>query len=506
MPTPMLRDMTIARRLILLMAVPFLILFAIWMVTRMQLAKVEERMRFVAESRVVALARLGDITRDFSEMRVHLRSFLLATTPADQAAARQAYDKDREEFVFLVNDYADHRITGDKGRRMLDDLRTMSLEWMTEAEKIMSLAAAGDREEALAMMLDIRKLGEKLSDLSRQWIQHNEAISTEAGRSALAAIDASRRNLLIATLSAFALSGIIGVLTFRRIVTPIRALEASVTTIAAGDFENEVPFIKATDETGGLARSIDILKQGAAAMEEQRWVKSHTAQLTGELQGAASLREFGERLISGLVPMLGGGVAGFYLFEPGAERLLRVASYGLNEDPEVADSFRLGEGLVGQCARDGKPVTLSDLPADYCRIASGLGHGSPTQSIAWPLLSRKALLGAFEFASFRSLNPHEQALLEELMPTVVMSLEILQRNLRTRELLEQVRVSEEQTRLILESSAEGIFGTDTEGRIMFVNPAACRMLGFAAGELIGQPSHATFHHHHADGRDYPLEE
>ncbi|HEX7262438.1 MAG TPA: response regulator, partial [Luteolibacter sp.] len=277
-------------------------------------------------------------------------------------------------------------------------------------------------------------------------------------------------------------------------------------TIAAGDYENEVPFINATDETGGLARSIDILKKGAAAMEEQRWVKSHIAQLTGELQGAASLQEYGERLISGLVPRLGGGVAGFYLFETESERLRRIASYGLDDDLEVADSFGLGEGLVGQCARDGKPVSLSGLPADYCRIASGLGHGAPTQSIAWPLLSRKTLLGVFEFAAFRSLNPREQALLEELMPTVVMSLEILQRNLRTRELLEQVRISEEQTRLILESSAEGIFGTDTEGRITFVNPAACRMLGFAAGELIGHPSHATFHHHHADGRDYPIEE
>ncbi|MGC3961640.1 MAG: response regulator [Verrucomicrobiota bacterium] len=58
----------------------------------------------------------------------------------------------------------------------------------------------------------------------------------------------------------------------------------------------------------------------------------------------------------------------------------------------------------------------------------------------------------------------------------------------------------------MESSAEGIFGTDIEGHITFVNPAACRMLGFTAAELIGQPSHAAIHHHHADGREYPREE
>ena len=67
-------------------------------------------------------------------------------------------------------------------------------------------------------------------------------------------------------------------------------------------------------------------------------------------------------------------------------------------------------------------------------------------------------------------------------------------------------MSEERTRLILESSSEGIFGVDTEGVITFVNPAACRMLGFTAEELIGQPSHATFHHHRPDGSEYPKEQ
>ena len=106
-----------------------------------------------------------------------------------------------------------------------------------------------------------------------------------------------------------------------------------------------------------------------------------------------------------------------------------------------------------------------------------------------------------EFASFRAFNSREQALLDELLPVVAMNLEILQRNLRTQELLAQVKTTEERTRLILESSAEGIFGVDTEGKISFVNPAACRMLGFSAEELIGQPSHATFHHHRPDGSE-----
>ncbi len=63
-------------------------------------------------------------------------------------------------------------------------------------------------------------------------------------------------------------------LTIRRIVTPVRALDASVKRIAAGEYDKAVPFTDATDETGGLARSVDVLKHGAAAMDEQRWVKA----------------------------------------------------------------------------------------------------------------------------------------------------------------------------------------------------------------------------------------
>src|SRR6185503_3201607 len=161
--------------------------------------------------------------------------------------------------------------------------------------------------------------------------------------------------------------------------------------------------------------------------------------LTGELQAAASLSEFGERMVSGLVPAVGGGVAAFHVLEPGETRLRRVAHYGLEEPASPPAPVALGEGLVGQCARDGKPVVLAGLPPDYLRISSSLGGASPTQAEAWPLASREALLAVIEVASFRPLGARERALLEELLPAAALNLQVLQRNLRTQELLVQTR-------------------------------------------------------------------
>lgn len=57
------------------------------------------------------------------------------------------------------------------------------------------------------------------------------------------------------------------------------------------------------------------------------------------------------------------------------------------------------------------------------------------------------------------------------------------------------------TQLILESVGEGIFGLNMEGKIIFANPAASRMLGYTAENLIGVPPH-TINHTNPDGTSY----
>jgi signal transduction histidine kinase/CheY-like chemotaxis protein len=137
--------------------------------------------------------------------------------------------------------------------------------------------------------------------------------------------------------------------------------------------------------------------------------------------------------------MLGGGVAAFYLFDEKAAHLQRVAAYGLADDAVGAAPIRLGEGLVGQCAQDRRAITLTNVPPGYLRIGSGLGQAAPVQSVALPSLSKDALLAVLEVASFHPFSRQEQSLLDELLPVTAMSLEILQRNLRTQELLGQTQ-------------------------------------------------------------------
>ena len=72
---------------------------------------------------------------------------------------------------------------------------------------------------------------------------------------------------------------------------------------------------------------------------------------------------------------------------------------------------------------------------------------------------------------------------------------------------EAQRQSEDQLRLILDSTAEGIYGVDSMGCCTFCNASSLRMLGYSRPEdVIGQAMHALIHGRRVDGSAYPVEE
>src|SRR5262245_50649827 len=131
--------MTIAKRLIVLLTVPIAALVGLGIFTRLQLNEIEARSRFVSESRVVALATVGNLSRHFSELRVHTPSYLLASNDGQRQRARQMPDEDEREVNRLLQVCDDSLVFGDRARRLLDDYRNLSVEWLAGARQVMAL-------------------------------------------------------------------------------------------------------------------------------------------------------------------------------------------------------------------------------------------------------------------------------------------------------------------------------------------------------------------------------
>ena len=144
--------MTIAQRLIVLLAVPLVALVGLGWFVRQQLKEIEVDSRFVAESRIEALATLGDLSRASAELRIALRDDLLAQDPAHRAAIRAAFDQAVAEQSRLLRQYADGLVVGDRGRRLLNDYQAVARDWMEAARQVMTLTDAGQSDEASAYL------------------------------------------------------------------------------------------------------------------------------------------------------------------------------------------------------------------------------------------------------------------------------------------------------------------------------------------------------------------
>jgi methyl-accepting chemotaxis protein len=263
--------MTIARRLTLLLAVPLLVLAGLGIFVVRQLETIETKSRFVAETQIESLAVLGNISRNTSNIRVNVRSYLMDEDKAQQTRAEAAIRENHKDLTSLLSRYGDALITGEADRRLFTEYRDLNREWIVVTERLMSMAAAGQRDEAIPQMLagTYPEMGQHMGTVLGNWIKLNEDLAKAAGKETIAAIEESERRLVVALVLGMLISGTLGVFTLRRIVLPVRALQTSVQSIAGGDYAQAVPGTQATDETGALpARST------SSNRAPQRWSRN----------------------------------------------------------------------------------------------------------------------------------------------------------------------------------------------------------------------------------------
>jgi PAS domain S-box-containing protein len=90
---------------------------------------------------------------------------------------------------------------------------------------------------------------------------------------------------------------------------------------------------------------------------------------------------------------------------------------------------------------------------------------------------------------------------KKLMSIIVSAIGVEEERRKAEEAMEGLRLQNE---MILNSAGEGIYGIDQDGNTTFVNPAAAKMLGWEAEELLGQPMHDIVHHSRPDAPTHPV--
>jgi len=199
---------------------------------------------------------------------------------------------------------------------------------------------------------------------------------------------------------------------------------------------------------GGLAVLAVLIVVAAmiAARDSQRreaesWLRAGQAALAGALQGEPRLQELGALVLRFMTRQLGALAGAFYVQDESGS-LQRVAGFALAADSP--GQFAPGEGLVGEAARSGRLMHVSDVPARHLRIESTLLSAPPQRVVLVPASYEGRVNAVLELATGAVPTAAQMEMLERSRSAVGIAVNAARDRARLEELLEATqRQSEE---------------------------------------------------------------
>ena len=226
------------------------------------------------------------------------------------------------------------------------------------------------------------------------------------------------------------------------LTTQVRAIAEVATAVTKGDLTRSIA-VEAQGEVAELKDNINEmirnLRDTTRKNMEQDWLKTNLAKFSRMLQGQRDLAAVSQLILSDLAPLVTAHHGVFYVVDSGGEEatLKLLASYAYKDRKHVSSEFRLGEGLVGQCALESRMLLINQIPTDYIQISSGLGEAPPRNIVVLPVLFEGEVKAVLELATFDQFDEIRLTFLEQLAESIGIVLNTIAANMRTEELLKQ---------------------------------------------------------------------
>ncbi len=226
------------------------------------------------------------------------------------------------------------------------------------------------------------------------------------------------------------------------LTTQVRAIAEVATAVTKGDLTRSVQ-VEARGEVAELKDNINTmignLRLTTDHNTEQDWLKTNLARFTNMLQGQRDLATVGRMMLSELAPLVEAQHGVIYQVEAdGATQGLKLlAAYADDAANGYAQLLQLGEGLIGQCARDARRMLITEIPSNVVPIRSGLFRTPPRHVIVLPVLFEGDVKAVIELASLGEFTALQLSFLDQLTLSIGIVLNSIEATMQTEGLLKQ---------------------------------------------------------------------
>ena len=224
------------------------------------------------------------------------------------------------------------------------------------------------------------------------------------------------------------------------LTTQVRAIAEVATAVTKGDLTRSIQ-VDARGEVAELKDNINTmignLRLTTERNTEQDWLKTNLARFTNMLQGQRDLATVGRILLSELTMLVDAQQGVLYQHESDEPGLRLLATYADDRANGHPERIGIGEGLIGQCAKDKRRLVIGDVPADATPIGSGLFKVAPRNIVVLPVLFEGQAKAVIELASVSRFTTLQLSFLEQLTAGIGIVLNSIEATMQTEGLLKQ---------------------------------------------------------------------
>jgi CheY-like chemotaxis protein len=323
----------------------------------------------------------------------------------------------------------------------------LSVEYMTqvanelanENERIVMLTEGGEvianNTDRILQSADIERIMSGIkaangANISRMHDIHYEVISNINARGVVTTwyllLDMESRYLTEASSKATYQGIGIGLLTMllallflwfitNRITTPISRFVLKMNGFTMDNIQEDLStedtsLTEVNSLTNSYQSLLEKLRENLVERDRKEGIQIGQMKVNEIAQANNQLQNLSNQLITFITKNIQGQLGVLYLLnekeEPNQYELL--SSYAYKRRKGIPESFKMGEGLIGQAAMENETILISELPDDYISIHSGVGYTSPKHIAIIPCEYNGKVIAVMEVASVNEIT--EEAL------------------------------------------------------------------------------------------------
>ncbi|MEQ6355620.1 ATP-binding protein [Lysinibacillus sp. M3] len=174
--------------------------------------------------------------------------------------------------------------------------------------------------------------------------------------------------------------------------------------------------VRTNDEINALAAATNELLD---ALERREWLQLNIAEIVTKYQGISAINKLAETFLSEIAKKTQSSLGAFYVRETTDNHIqfIKKAAFADTRDDVGIESFKLGQGLIGQCALEKKILIYNDIPEDFRLINTGLGKVSPKGIFIVPIIFENDVIAVVELATMTGFNKLQQQLVKQVIET-----------------------------------------------------------------------------------------